>query len=1187
MDNKELKVNGESLSSIENKNSEENIITIEELNNSDFFNKEDNFIPNNNNSLSSNNIPNIKENKSTLKEIKDVEETKPYYKNRYDEQPKGKVTSTWEDAFNVVNPFAIDFNNVNIEVSDNNYDDNFDKEKYFEDNQVSEDEKLLIYKNAHNEQYADSLLKRNRTYQESLDRIGADDSIAKYGKMLIAGTIDPTILVPFGGAVSKVNSLVKANELLTRVATTGLTYGSIGAITNVASESLFDLQNLPTDYTSAATLGFVLGGGLPMIGEAVSYSMFSNKIAKSLREPSFEEKHLEQDNEIIQHLDENGEVSHTEFVKKDDTEYVEYEDKNGKIKKRKKTKAEKRSEEINSLDDGSLKSSRFIPQVLNSLSNKLHEVKDKTTQYYIRKAVAPTVSAKDSNGNYIVKQESVEDLKTFYRGFEQKYHYRNAVSYNNAVKDGYFNGTKEEWDTGVKLERDRLESLRQKDIQEELNTFKNSLEEENTINKEEIYNNELQSYAENVSKKKNIPLEKALKDKSIIKKAKTNTENKVKKLEEKLNKEHDKKISEFRKELEKKYTYKDYLTRDNTYYNGIIEANNFFEKYRKEGMKYKEDFKDIDGNGLYNPRQYDWRKIEDIDEFTLKNIFKKAMEEYKSKENLELIKNPKEFDKVLDEIVQEFKKNANKKELQEFMELSGRQIDGLQNINHFLKSRKYGFDNYALKDILDNDMNTIIQKYNFRMAPDLALSKQYGTSNIKTIKNNLVKDLENNSNFDKKEIVKISEDFEKVLENLTGVTSMKANLKNPNAMRIVRYAGMFNTLTLGGKFGLNTVNEIVNGLVATQSKELLYKNFGKQLKDTVNIMNGKEADSLNTELVEIIGMSPELVDSHVSMKIQDNDSVFSSSKIEKVANKLVNRLMTYNGMKVISGYFQGIVAGNALQDIRKFAKILNEGKTLSDKQKLLMSRWGLEEQDVLNLNKTINNNAKFKENGTIEKLNLHKWENSDEYLKMSIAIKRAVESGIMRGDSIHLPQWMLEGSPMVRLAFEFLRFPIIATQTLLRRGMQEDMAGFVASAIGASLVFVGSNYLVEQAEVSIGVVDKHKTKYNIFEDEEQFKKAFLKSLNYVGSLGATTLAYDKVMIMLGYGSFGREYADDISSLFGVSASRLEQFKVLFHNLLEGKYDSEQTWYVLKSLTPFLSLPVISEGANLLIKKYGE
>lgn len=1079
-------------------------------------------------------------------------------------EEKANISSTWEDAFNVVNPMAIPFNNTELYTYNTKRDYEFKPTEYIKEvGDLSKDEEYLILNKAINKEQADALIKKNRIYNESLKRITEDDSATKYFRMLSAGVIDPTIIIPFAGSAKKIESIVKAKSMLGNMTEKAFTFGTIGAVSNIASESLFDLQDLPTDYTSAATIGFVLGGGLGAIAGGFGGNMYNRDISERMSQPSSFESHLDTDTNVEQIFDENGVHIATKNNEDSDAVYNQLamtEDDGGAIKK-------------------------FGFDFLKSSLSRLHENPIKAVQDFARTAGNATVAAKDKFGKFIKQNTTVNDFIINLRGAKQNALDNNYVFYKEKVNNGTFQGSLEEWNKNITNEMRRIESQRALDID---NDFNFQIRNKEEFNYDEVYQKELETYVDNKiakdlkSDKPAINRDKLLNDKSMQKKAKSNTES----LKKKFDKELETYKSDLRKSLQEKYNHNEYL-KDNSFSKEILNIKKYYDRIGKTGESMKtKGYEDLDLNGLYTSRIYDWNKISKLSDDELDAIIRNGLTS--NPNNKDLLNDIEKLNKEVEDIRNAFRKNSEKQELAEAQYIGRRDIDGVTNVNKFMRERKYNFDDYAIRDILESDIGIMLEKYHFRTAPELGLQYGFKNTNINSITSNLEdRLLKENPELNSKEVGKIVTDAKKTLENLTGVSIMQSTLNNPKSMKVVRMLGLFNTMTLGGKFGMNSVNEIVNALMATETKSLFIGNFGDNLSQIIDIIKGKKGDGIARELMDEIGMLPELVDAMASSKITDIDSYFSGSMAEKFMRKQVDRLMTYNGMKLITGYFQAVTAGNAIKDIRKFSKLLKEGGSLTEKQQARLARWGLDKNDINKLDDVINRHAEFNNDGNIKKLNLAKWDDFEQYHKLTTSIKRAVESGVLQGDTLHLPQWVIEGGPLSKLAFEFLRYPLIANEVLLRRGMTEDFAGFVASALGSIFVFSSVTYLSEQALVSSGLKKESQIKYDIFNSEEDALRLFLKSINYVGAFGATTIAYDKIATLAGFPTFGREYADDISSLFGVSASRLGQLRQLMHGVLTGDIKNEQTLYALKAFLPYLSLPILSDGANLLIKKYGE
>jgi hypothetical protein len=125
-------------------------------------------------------------------------------------------------------------------------------------------------------------ISRVSEYEESMKRISNDHPIFQVAGGITASILDPVNFIPIAGTMGKARSFVNATSNLGRIAATAGVAGTVGALSNVASEAIMAEQGLPHDYESAALIGFALGGTLGGVIEGVSRTAYQGKLANAL-----------------------------------------------------------------------------------------------------------------------------------------------------------------------------------------------------------------------------------------------------------------------------------------------------------------------------------------------------------------------------------------------------------------------------------------------------------------------------------------------------------------------------------------------------------------------------------------------------------------------------------------------------------------------------------------------------------------------------------------------------------------------------------------------------------------------------------------------------------------------------------------------------------------------------------------
>jgi hypothetical protein len=317
-------------------------------------------------------------------------------------------------------------------------------------------------------------------------------------------------------------------------------------------------------------------------------------------------------------------------------------------------------------------------------------------------------------------------------------------------------------------------------------------------------------------------------------------------------------------------------------------------------------------------------------------------------------------------------------------------------------------------------------------------------------------------------------------------------------------------------------------------------------------------------------------------RMTDMDPHFSANTLERGLNSGVDTMFKYNGLRAGTAALEAVVSSNAIQDIPRLRKAMR-GNKLSTSERNRIARWGLDEKDINQLADAIETNMIKGKNGKLQSLALEKWD-QDSVDLLSMATNRVVDESIIQVDTLHIPTWMKLPRPMTKLLTRFLRYPIAAHGLLLQRGMTDDKAGLIANAVGGIMMYGMYKYLQEQAQLAVGHRSQSDMKFDIFNDEEAWERLIIKSTNYSGSFGFTTVILDHAMTLMGQEQLGTEYRQGALSLFGPTASRAEGAQTLGRALITGEWTGTKDYNTLKSFLPSATMPGISELLDISARK---
>lgn len=1089
------------------------------------------------------------------------------------EPEKTEVEASSEDIWNIANPLAISFNNeeVNLGVGEY-YDENFKISNFIESNTdywnsltpIEQDKAF----NATSEQHLYSVVKKNKIFNESLERFQQDDSTSKYLEMLVAGALDPTFVLPAVGATNKLNTVLNLKSVMAKALGTGTVWAGV----NVASESLFDIQDLETDYMNSAMFGFALGGGFGGMSALMKNAKDPDTIASNF---------LDRNDDVLNRvdIDENLDLK----IQEDGVTVAKY----------KKDPIEE--EEVGILSIKTVFSPSLSEKFdgLYSPINNLWEKGIKTTSDFMKKTIAPSVSVRSSNGTTVPVQNTAFDyIETTFKPIQNTFN-NNVNKTYKLYKDNGYEGTFVDLQKEATVEYRKIINQQDELINVEFETLSKELRNSKKISKDTDIENKV---IENVTKKVENKVAKDLREGKISEDKVESLRNKMFEKEIKNKKNIDSAKKEVEKEIEKELTnikndlYKKHniesLVENNQYKQIILDFKKFQNDMLIEGKRLDiDEFKNINVNKGHVPRLWDFQKISKMGDVDVKRIVTRMYDSSSANKNKSAIQRKKDIDDFTSALI----KQASKTE-----ESMVRRFDNnfKDTANNFLKNRTITLNDSVGDDLITDSMLEMVNSQSYKSQGDYALRKAFPEFDgnkekiLKAFDESLEQEFKNGV-INRKQKESYNRQYELILSELDGSNALRANLKDPSWQKFARVAEGFNAVTLLGGAGINSLNEVVSAMSTTASKSFVIRHIGKSIKESLSVLKGSEGTARQREMVEEFGIFGNMLDNTRVQKFADTEAGFNQGVVEEKINGAVNNLMLYNGMKLIQNVLETGIVASTTNDIFKFGKKLLDGKTLSKKERQIADFVGLKDKDIIDLHNILKEKAKFKQGlfgEYIDYTNIKNWNDIDLINKMKTAVTRNKNFGVTQGDTMQIPAYMLERKPIVKFLASFMKIPIATSNTLLKKGLTEDRVGLFINSAMAISVFAGVTYLREQSMIAVGLKDENKAKYDLFNDDGAMGKLFWKSMNYNAFAGHWTTIYQYVMIVAGQPELGRDYAQDITNIFGVSVSRLGDIPKLMKKFIDGEPLDSQSLYILKSFIPFMTLPIINEGFNKAIKE---
>ena len=484
-----------------------------------------------------------------------------------------------------------------------------------------------------------------------------------------------------------------------------------------------------------------------------------------------------------------------------------------------------------------------------------------------------------------------------------------------------------------------------------------------------------------------------------------------------------------------------------------------------------------------------------------------------------------------------------------------------------LKSKKLYLDETKMFDLLRTDFEDVVGMYHYKMSGRQATQFAFGTDQLDDIMANIRADHLERGIMENQKGVSA---FENTVKDLLGDLRING-LSDTAGWTFTRNLLTYNSTRMGGGFGGNQFIELASAMAMNGFDALMNGRMKQSLVNSKNLLytKGQDVDEFSEFLINSGYMSDALHTSRIN-RYADTEAGFNSGKLENKLNWMSDKLMKYNGMR----YFMGV-----MEDYTGAAIVTKLKKGNVDEKQL--ARWGLTKEDAANLKAKLDVATQG-----------DKWDLSllsrNEADTLQMAISRGIDEVVVQGDSMHLPIWLKAPDPFKKVLFQFMRFPLIAQETLTRKGFKEGQAEMMAAMMASSAAYVGLKYLREQAGLASGMTNEIDSKYNYIDDKDALQRSLLESLNYNAPLGFMSSIYNYGAIATGNNELGRDWQskNGMPSLMGPSFGLGEDLIQLIRAGIEGNLDTERNLQRFKSLTPFMNLPLVNEAGKYMVEEFG-
>ena len=1140
----------------------------------------------------------------------------------------GTRESTSEDYWNTVNPFAIQHNNPQTRFNASTdskgvVDIESPILKPVYDSADMNTKNAIL--NARNESDALKIAERIQIFNDSAAATEQDGIATQIGMGIIPSIVNPTSLIP-GGAFIKGAQLAKGARMLS--------FGAGGAISgataNIIDEALFDAQGMPTNYLGAAAIGASFGGALGILGGSLSGAYKNTTANAVLPENDSFTKDFMADPIVQTKVDENGNVQLQDIGQmekslvdrvpfigswlKSDVHTVYQSDNSvlrgymGRIspatvsqrdsagnlvpvnftgqdfkRKLKGVHNNLTKESVEAFQDAKVEGyegnlDRFSEDVYDTYISSVNKQRKEAEAYanQVTKDIElePTTTT-TGNLDFFNKIPGASEEGV---GPVRKRNYIAADTYTKEVTTGEvtqktgideLDSLFDDMDFGQPLTKTETvtrtpgeKAAHQAGLDKEWEAFKADIAENGMSNEIIIGYKDGKLQIEEGNHRLTAANELGLTD--IPVRYMDNVPEDLKFKPTTTTVEPD--ISGFRKAYEK--------AQDDWYNSNPIEFDNTplgkgataHQKYFQTMLKNGQDMdmkgiKGINSNKLYAPRVYNYKALHDgsITPDAAKLQLQEALLG-DNRNGFKTLEEAKEASEILHKNLMETAFDMNNL-TNSFM------VKDLPFETN-LKQRKLYLDETKMRGLLNNNFEDLTGMYHYKMSGRQSTQYAFGTDDLAEVMKDIRADMLAKGTV---EAVDEVQAFERNVKDLLGDLRLNG-LSDTPGWSFTRNLMTYNSSRMGGGFGGNQFIELASALSMGGFKAIMSGRLGKSLSNSGKLLytkNSRDIDDFNSYLISSGFMGDALHTSRIN-RYADTEAGFNTGKLENKLNWMNDKLMKYNGMRYFMGVMEDYTGG----------AIVTKLKT-GDVTDVQLSRWGLSTKDASNLG------AKLKEVTKDGEWDLSKLSEVEQN-QLQMAIGRGIEEIVVQGDSMHLPNWMKAPDPIKKVLFQFMRFPLIAQETLTRKGFKEEQATMMAAMISSTVTYMGMKYLREQASIAAGLTHPIEAKYDYMNDDESLERAVLESLNYNAPLGFMSSIYNYGAIATGNNELGRDWQskEGMSNLMGPSFGLGEDLIQLIRSGVDGNLDDERSLQRFKQLTPFMNLPLVNEAGKFMVEEYG-
>jgi hypothetical protein len=431
------------------------------------------------------------------------------------------------------------------------------------------------------------------------------------------------------------------------------------------------------------------------------------------------------------------------------------------------------------------------------------------------------------------------------------------------------------------------------------------------------------------------------------------------------------------------------------------------------------------------------------------------------------------------------------------------------------------------------------------------------------------------------------EEFEKMLLDIGGQLRLNP-LANTPAWQATHLATAFNTARMGSGFGvLQAVELVSSSIMAGIGNVIRSGRFGDAVKSATRLMYSgtKEGDEFAKFMMNTgyLGDTLEISRANrfadgVAVEFRDRGRGWMSWVGEKL-DKWNQLQFKYNGLRVIKAINEDMIGAAVHQQVIDAGKVLAKKGKLPDIEVRRLADMGISLEELPTLAR------EFEEKGLKGVLEM----SQEAQDKLQLAIIRGVEQTLVQADSIYIPNWLKMPSKAKDILFQFQKFPVLAHNIYLRKGLADEQARTFGSILAAATTYATYRYLREQAAIAVGAMDERETKYDIFDPidgEKNLKRAIFTGLMYSPNLGMLMngVEYTGKALGLDLQQTGYKGSSSLQEIVGGPTVGTAQTVLdLAHYMVDDRHLTDERAMLKAKSLMVPSIPILNEALTDYIK----